>query len=57
MTETQVKKFIADNKELITEKCNEYLEKCNIRLSDFNEDQKNRIIQTIAAREIVDMLP
>ena len=52
MTNEQLKNFIAANAELITARINEYTAACNIKLSEFSDAQRNRLIANLAAIEI-----
>jgi hypothetical protein len=52
MTTAQLKKFIAENKEAITARVNEYTAACNIKISEFTGEQKQRLILSLFANEI-----
>jgi hypothetical protein len=56
MTTAQIKNFIAANKETITTRVNEYTAACNIKISEFTGEQKQRLILSLFAVEIANMV-
>ena len=56
MTNAQIKNFINENKEAITARVNEYSAACNIKVSDFTGEQKQRLILGLFANEIAKMM-
>jgi hypothetical protein len=56
MTTAQIKNFIAANKETITARVNEYTASCNIKISEFTGEQKQRLILSLFAVEIANMV-
>jgi hypothetical protein len=56
MTTAQIKNFIAANKETITARVNEYTASCNIKISEFTGEQKQRLILSLFAVEIANIV-
>ena len=56
MTNAQLKTFIADDKEIITARVNEYTAASNIKISEFTGEQKQRLILSLFANELAKMV-
>jgi hypothetical protein len=56
MPTAQLKNFIAANKENITARVNEYTAACNIKISEFTGEQKQRLILSLFAVELANMV-
>jgi hypothetical protein len=56
MTNAQLKTFIEENKEIITARVNEYTAACNIKISEFTGEQKQRLILSLFANELANMV-
>tara|TARA_R100001244_G_scaffold73392_1_gene59007 strand:- start:697 stop:870 length:174 start_codon:yes stop_codon:yes gene_type:complete len=52
MTNNEIKHFIENNAQLIADKVNDYTAACNIKFSEFNEEQQRKLKVTLGAIEI-----
>jgi len=52
MSNNEIQQFIKNNSQLIADKVNAYTAACNIRFSEFNEEQQHKLKITLAAIEV-----
>jgi len=52
MSNNEIQQFIKENVQLIADKVNDYTAACNIKFSEFNEEQQRKLKITLAAIEI-----
>tara|TARA_R110000824_G_scaffold12258_1_gene53844 strand:+ start:110 stop:283 length:174 start_codon:yes stop_codon:yes gene_type:complete len=57
MPNNEIKQFIENNSQLIADKVNAYTAACNIKFSEFNEEQQHKLKITLAAIEVLKMIP
>ena len=57
MTTNQLQNFIKNNAQIIADAVNEYTAACNIKFSEFNEDQQIKLklhLAAIAAKNLIE---